>query len=108
MYPPEKRRWIRNYMQAQCRLGVFREIICGMEPNPDFVSAVVLVANGQSQQDYRLCVNLAQVNTRIELPAHPMPDCASVIDLVGGSEYGVYSGLDVKSGFHNVYIPKRL
>lgn len=62
------------------KLGVLREVVKGQEPDPTFVTNVVLVAGGQSQQDYRLCGNFVQPNTRIKPPAHPLIDCQSALD----------------------------
>jgi hypothetical protein len=36
------------------------------DKDPSFVVGVVLVKEGQSQQKYRLCVNLIQPNSRIK------------------------------------------
>lgn len=44
----------------------------------------------------------------VELNAHtqnalwPLPDCESILAMVGGSR--VFSSLDIKAGFHNVRV----
>ncbi len=57
-----------------------RKVIKGKEPDPKFVTNVVLVKGGQSQTEYRLCGNFVQPNMRIKPPAHPMIDCRACLD----------------------------
>lgn len=47
-YPPHARRWLRDYMDSLCRLGVVRKVDTLREKVPTFTCSVVLVAQGQS------------------------------------------------------------
>ena len=47
-YSHEERQWIREYMEAQEKLGIVRKVLPG-EEEPRFVVGVVLVKEGQSQ-----------------------------------------------------------
>ena len=38
-------------------------------------SSVVLVGQGQSGQDYRLCANVTDLNARTQLQKYPIADC---------------------------------
>ena len=93
-------------MQELCDKGVVRKLQVG-EPEPLFVSNIVLVRGAQSGQDYRACANLVEVNARTRPPAHPIPDCRQVIDATHRSTF--FSPLDLKAGFHNIpiYQPHR-
>lgn len=93
-YPRHQRQWIREYIASQIRMGVMREVKKGEESDPQFVTNVVLVPDGQSQQDFRFCGNFVQPNTRIQPPAHPLIDCQSALDNLQGST--VLSGIDIK------------
>ena len=71
VYPPEKRKWIDKYLRGQVELGTMREIT-RVDKDPVFVSSVELVEDGRSGaggKTYRLAPNLAETNTRVQLPA---------------------------------------
>ena len=72
------------------------------EPEPVFVVGVVLVAEGQSQQKYRLCANLMEPNSHIKPSSQPLPDCGATRDELQGCKYK--TALDVKAGFFTVKI----
>ena len=76
-------------------------VTVGME-EPRFLSNVVLVPAGQSGQDYRMCVNLTEVNARTVASKRFIPDTQSVNDALHRSKFA--STLDLKAGFHNVVI----
>ena len=71
-----------------------------------FVSSVVLVHEGQSGQKFLLAPNLAELHSRVELPAQPIPDCQGVLDCLQGAK--LLSTLDVKSTFNNIPLPTSL
>ena len=53
------------------------------DKDPWFISSVVLVEDGQSGvagKTYRLAPNLAEANTRVQLPTQPMEECGGVLD----------------------------
>lgn len=60
-YARHEREWIRGYMSKLEELGVVKQLKPG-EPEPLFTVGVVLVREGQSQQDYRMCANLVAPN----------------------------------------------
>jgi hypothetical protein len=62
-------------MQSLERLGVVRKVDTLKEAPPTFTCSVVLVAQGQSGQDFRACVNVPDVNHRTDPPVHPLPTC---------------------------------
>jgi len=74
-FPRRERKWVHEYTRTQCELGVLRRLTPGVDPDPTFIQGLVLVKGGQSQQDYRACLNLVEANTRIRPTHHPMPDC---------------------------------
>ena len=61
-------------------MGVYRKVNRHEEDDPLFVSNSVLVAKGQSQQEYRFCGNYVEANSRICKPASPLPDCPAIVD----------------------------
>lgn len=74
------------------------------EQEPLFAVGVVLVKEGQSQQDYRMCANLVAPNNQIRDPTAPLPDIISVCDEIQG--FPIKSALDIKAGYFNVKIAK--
>ena len=62
MYPKQECQWIRDYVGKMEELELVRRVKPGVDPDPEFVSQVVLVKNGQTQQDYRFCGNFVQLN----------------------------------------------
>ena len=68
-------------------------------------SNVVLVKQGQSGQDYRLCVNFTDLNARLLVKRYPMRDCNTIISRLSRSK--VFSGIDMKSGFLNIRVSLR-
>ena len=70
VYPPEKRKWIDEYLRGQAELGIMSEVI-RVDKDPMFVSSIVLVEDGQSGaggKTYRLASNFSEANTRVQLP----------------------------------------
>ena len=57
-----EREFVRRETAKLESLGVLRRVVAGQEPDPTFVSNVVLVKGGQSQTDYRMCANLVKPN----------------------------------------------
>ena len=76
------------------------------DEDPLFISSVVLVKEGQSGQKFCLAPNLEEVNSRVQLPVHPMVDCQSVLDQLSGAK--LLSALDVKAAFNNIPLPAHL
>ena len=76
------------------------------DKDPLFISSVVLVKEGQSGQKFWLAPNLEEVNSRVQLPAHPMVDCQSVLDQLSGAK--LLSAQDVKAAFNNIPLPAHL
>ena len=71
VYPPEKRKWIDEYVRGQAELGTMREVT-RVDKDPVFISSIVLVEDGQSSaggKTYRLAPNLAEANTHVQIPA---------------------------------------
>ena len=99
-YPPKARKWLKEYMASLERMGVVRKVDTLREKPPTFTCSVLLVAQGQSGQDFRACANVPDVNHRTNPPVHPLPTCQDVIDEVGNSS--IFSALDIKAGFHNI------
>ncbi len=60
--PPKAREWLLEYMQSLESLGVVRKVDTLRENPPTFTCFVVLVAQGQSGQDFRACANVPDVN----------------------------------------------
>jgi len=73
-----------------------------VDPDPTFIQGLVLVKGGQSQQEYRACLNLVEANTRIMPAHHPVPDCATTVHELQGAT--CFSALDIKAGFNNIPI----
>ena len=69
-------------------------------PNARCASNVVLVRQGQSGQDFRLCVNFTDLNPRLHTNKYPMRDCLSIVHRL--AESSLFSGIDMKAGFLNV------
>lgn len=70
------------------------------DQEPKFCVGVVLVENGQSQQEYRLCINLVLPNSRLILVAAPLVDIPSALHELQGSS--IFTAIDVKAGFFNI------
>ena len=100
-YDSNARAWLKDYLADQCTKGVVRKLQVG-EPDPLFLSSIVLVRGQQSGQDYRACANLVAVNARTCPPAYPIPDCCQVVDATARSRF--FSPIDLKAGFHNIPI----
>ena len=66
-------KWIEEYLRGQAELGHLK-LTTRAEKDPVFVLSVVLVRKGQSGQKFRLAPNLVEVNSRVTLPAQPIPD----------------------------------
>ena len=62
----------------------------------------MLVKGQQSGQDYRMCVNYAPLNNITRDPNHPLTDCLAI--LIELMEALIFSGLDIKAGYHNIPI----
>lgn len=78
-------------------MGVYRKVQRHVEPDPLFVSNSILVAKGQSQQEYRFCGNYVEANARVHKPAAPLPDCAAIVDALQNCTF--MSAVDIRSGF---------
>jgi hypothetical protein len=78
-YATKERAWINQYLAKLEELGVVKKLNPG-EPEPLFTVGVVLVREGQSQQDYRMCANLVAPNNQIRDPTAPLPDIMAVCD----------------------------
>ncbi len=63
-------------------------------------SKVVLVDQGQSGQDYRLCVNFVDLNAHTVHPGYPMQDLQISLDACRGFPF--FSIMDLKAGYHNI------
>lgn len=87
-------------MQQLERLGVVERVDTLKDPPPKFTCSVVLVAQGQTGQDFRACANVPDVNHRTIPPVHPLPHCQEMVDDVGQSP--IHSATDIKAGFNNV------
>ena len=108
VYLPEKHKWINDYLWGQVELGTLREITRA-DKDPQFISSVVLIEDGQSGaagKTYRLTPNLAEANTRVQLPAQHMEECGGVLDKLQGAK--LLSALDVKAAFNNIPLPTYL
>lgn len=64
------------------------------------LSPVVLVPEGQSGQDYRLCCSYVGLNSKTAAPFWPAPDTQSVIDALYNAT--AMSQIDLKAGFWNI------
>ena len=71
-YPPKARAWLNEHLAGLTRMGIIRPLNMLSDTMPTFTSSVVLVPQGQSGQDYRMCVNLPDVNRRTRPPVHPL------------------------------------
>ena len=76
------------------------------DKDPVFVSSVVLVRDGRLGQKFRLAPNLAEVNSRVKLPAQPIPDCQCMLDHLQDAK--LLSTLDIKAAFNNIPLPTSL
>ena len=93
--PPDKRKWVRSYLQEQENLGVIERV-----ETVTAASNIVLVAEGQTGQDYRLCTNFTDLNAITVVKYYPLPEISSVRDQFAYSS--VFSAMDIKSGFLNI------
>jgi hypothetical protein len=82
-------------MSNLCAKGVV-ERVSGVE----FASNVVLVKDGQSGQDYRICGNFPDLNACTKLLQYFIPGCKSVADRFYKAI--IYSSVDMKAGFLNI------
>ena len=48
-YSKAEREWIREYVRGMEELGLVRRLRSGVDPDPEGVSSVVLVKEGQTQ-----------------------------------------------------------
>lgn len=69
-------------------------------PTASAASNIVLVAEGQTGQDYRLCTNFTDLNALTKVRFYPIPELVAVRDQFAYSK--VFSAMDMKSGFLNV------
>jgi Reverse transcriptase (RNA-dependent DNA polymerase) len=69
------------------------------EPAP-MVTALVLVPEGQTGQDYRICQNLIPVNKRTPELQQPCGDTRRVLQRMLRRKYA--SLIDLKAGYHNI------
>lgn len=99
-YPPQPRQWVKKELRSQVEKGVLRPAV-----NPKVLSPIVLVPEGQSGQDYRLCISYVGVNQRTRDPAYPMPDCSQILDALVSAE--IFSCIDIKAGFNNIPMESR-
>jgi hypothetical protein len=67
--PPEQREWVNREFAAMEAQGVVRRV-----PDAQFTSKVVLVAEGQQGQDFRLCVNFVDLNQMTKDMEYSMKD----------------------------------
>ena len=74
--PPQAAEWLRQKFERDCEIGRLRRMRRGCEPDPTFVSNVVLVPKKGA---WRECANLVQANGRIKPAVHPVPDCMAVL-----------------------------
>ena len=49
-----------------------------------------------------MCINYAPLNQITREFVYPINDCMSVLESLGGSK--VFTGIDIKAGFHNIPI----
>lgn len=67
-----------------------------------YLHKVVLVAQGQSGQDYRMCTDYRPINRRTQEDPWPTPDVASCLRRVKAAKW--FSAIDLKAGYHNIPI----
>ena len=96
---------IEEHLCGQAELGPSKRVTQA-DKDPVFVSSVVLVRESQSGQKFHLAPNLAEVNSRVTLPAQPIPVCQGVLDRLLGVK--LLSTLDVKAAFNNIPLPTSL
>jgi hypothetical protein len=60
---------------------------------------IVLVEQGQSGQDYRMCSNFVDLNPHTEDLQYPLQEPASILD--ESRDATCWSVLDIKACFHN-------
>jgi hypothetical protein len=86
---------VRSYLQELEDQGVIERV-----PTATAASNVVLVAEGQTGQDYRLCTNFTDLNAITVVKYYPLPEIGSVRDQFSYSS--IFSAMDIKSGFLNI------
>ncbi len=69
-----------------------------------YLHKVVLVAQGQSGQDYRMCVDYRAINRRTLTDGWPCPDLLESVRRVGKGKF--FSSIDLKAGYHNIPLHK--
>ena len=78
-------------------MGEYQKIEHHLATDPMFVFNSILVAKGQSEQEYRFCGNYVEANAHIRKPPAPLPDCSAIVDELQGCTY--MSAVDIRSGF---------
>ena len=67
-----------------------------------FIANTVLVPKAQSGQEFRLCVNFRNLNSKTVRDNFAMPHVTDALDRLAPFEW--YSLLDLKAGYHNIPI----
>lgn len=95
-YPlnPDKRKFVIDKVKEMESQGLIEPSTSG------WASPIVLPK--KKNGDYRLCVDLRQVNNKTVSDAYPMPDLRNLIKQVSGAK--VFSTLDLNSGYWQVEV----
>lgn len=76
-YTLPQRRWLNAYVKELLQLGIIGECSSTNCCN------VVLVPQGQTDLDFRVCVNYRPLNSKLLTPRYPMPDIQCILDILG-------------------------
>lgn len=68
-FPPNQRAWIKEEMAKLCKAGIMKQV-----ESCKTASRVVLVADGQSGQDFRMCYDFTDLNAFTKALKYPMQD----------------------------------
>jgi hypothetical protein len=77
IYPPHVEAWLDEQIDIMLKTGRISEL--GPEEPAPMVTALVLVPEGQTGQDYRICQNLIPVNKRTPELQQPCGDTRRVL-----------------------------
>ena len=104
--PPEKAQLMQRLAKEQESQGIVERTYGSQWASPSF-----LVPKGKAQKDsagrdryneWRMVVDLREVN-KLTIPSIvPIPRIDSVIDMVGRHKPQIFTALDLKAGFHNI------